>query len=340
MDTFAKAAQLINDKRQSRHLTLGIYPEIYSRLLGAPRFLLDENAIHAAVELSLGRPKVLVEALAHLRVPYDAMWVEWPESGRAKLRATFPLIATPDYINPSRPLPERVGFLIETEPGGRKGQVTWAWNSGKIHNDTPETLFFSDVGLVSPYFDLDADIAQAESRIQGFLRANLWRLWDGHPVQQEALLRLWRTAEHLPTEWGARIIQQHCRSKEEITERLGLAFSDVYGEYIMVWSTLLLLTSSRKIVDYRPVDRSKLNKVRLKRREAPLLDHTEVVMHVGERQVGNRPRAPLGYTRKSPRVHMVSRYLARRGDKHWVVEPYWRGQGDIVERHVKVKGDG
>jgi hypothetical protein len=51
-----------------------------------------------------------------------------------------------------------------------------------------------------------------------------------------------------------------------------------------------------------------------------------------------RPVQPLGYLRKSPRVHLVSSYLARRGDKHWIVEPYWRGSGDVIHRQTHVRG--
>ena len=101
---------------------------------------------------------------------------------------------------------------------------------------------------------------------------------------------------------------------------------------------MLLLTSSRKAVDYRPVDRSKLNRVRSKKHEALLFDHTEVTLHINQQELAGKPGMPLSYQRKSPRIHIVSRYLNRRGDKHWIVEPFLRGQGEWPQRHVHVKG--
>ena len=155
-------------------------------------------------------------------------------------------------------------------------------------------------------------------------------------MQQEALLRLWRTAVHRPTPWGEMVLTTSDFGKD-LNERIAHALKDVYGEWIMVITILLLLTASRQIVDYKPVDRSKLNKMRRKRQEPLLMDHTAVTMHLGERHLQGQHRGPLGYTRKSPRIHLVSRYLVTHGDRHTIVEPYWRGRGDIVERHVRVK---
>jgi hypothetical protein len=114
------------------------------------------------------------------------------------------------------------------------------------------------------------------------------------------------------------------------------ALADVYGEFIMIWACLLLLTASRPVVAYTTVDLGRLNKARAKRHELPLCDHTRVSMRLGDRH--QRPGVPLGHARKSPRIHLVGRYLARRGDKHWICEPYWRGEGTNVTRHVRVKG--
>lgn len=112
--------------------------------------------------------------------------------------------------------------------------------------------------------------------------------------------------------------------------------SDIYGEYIGIWAILLLLTASRPTVEYKQVSQTKINKARIKKRAAPLFDHIEVTMNISHRAVTQRQGQPLGHVRKSPRIHVVSSYLARRGDKHWLVNSYVRGSGDAVERHIKV----
>ena len=313
---------------------LGIYAELMERMKNAPRFLLDRSVTQTMVELSLGRPKVLREAMEFVRVPYPRMWIEWEETHREKIRQTFN--TRPD--DPGRPLPERLGFLIECEEGGRRGTVTWAWTSPPWEGIDSRELQVPNIGPVSAYFDLDAHYDQGKRREQSFLNGNLAKTWAGNQTQLEALWSIWETAIHRPSEWGKRYLDVFASDPDELQHRIDLCFADVYGEYIGVWATLMILTSSRKATDYREINRAKINKARAKRREVPLLDHTEVVMHVsGHDNANGRPRIPLGHTRKSPRVHMVSRYLARRGDKHWLVEPYLRGSGDAVERHVHVQ---
>lgn len=325
MDAIQATAAMTRENKNADHPTLRVFPEMASRLAGVPRFLLDENAVAAAVEISLGRPKILLEALAHCRVPYSAMWVEWPESGREKLRRDFTCEITPD-----RPLPTRVGFLIETETGGRRGHATWVWSApGDIGS------FIPNIAPIEPYFDLDEHFVQPVEKVEGFKAANLAAYWADNPVQQQALLDFWCTARHKPSPWGMNYLATTAMLGD-VEERIAYAMADVYGEYIMIWSIMFMLTASRPAVSCRDVSRAKINKVRARKREVPLLDHTEVVMHVNRQPTAMR-RAPLGHARKSPRVHLVSRYLARRGDKFWVTEPYWRGSGEAIHRVVNVK---
>ena len=158
-------------------------------------------------------------------------------------------------------------------------------------------------------------------------------LWQDSPVQLRALFDIWRTCEHRPSRWG----QHHIAALGGGDLVRALCYSDVVGEYIMLWAFLLLLTSSRKTIDLRPVDRAKLNKARAKKREVLLLDHTLVTMHVDPYLRQAQTRQPLGYQRKSPRVHLVSSYLARRGNRHWIVQPYMRGSGDTIHRVTQVR---
>jgi hypothetical protein len=307
------------------------------RLVGAPRFLFDAAATRTAVELTLGRPKVLLEAIEHVRIPYPKLWVEWEEAGRARLRDEFD--PNPRLTNTDRPLPERVGFFLECDAEtGRKGTVTWAW-SGR-GGGRPEEAIIPNIAPISPTFDLDRRFPQAADRLEAFQGNNLCRLWADHPVQVDALKEIWRTAYHAPSEWGLHYLA-HPRweyAGRPLPEVLAHCYADVYGEYIMVWATLMLLTASRPIVDYRRVDLARFNKARRKRGRPPRLDHTLVTLHLQDRAKQPVIRGALGFTRKSPRVHMVSSYLGRRGDKHWIVVPYWRGEGETIARRTQVKG--
>lgn len=299
---------------------LGVFTDLERRMRLCPRFLLDEHVVRSAIELSLGRPTVFREAMRHIRLPYERLWCEWPEVYRERLRQDF-LDYTPD---PLKPVPDRLGFLIEGS--GRKGTVTWLWQN-------PPLSGLPNPPNVSPFdvqFDLDACIPQEFGLLEGLKNATLGQLWKDNPVQLEALCDIWRTSRHVPSAWGRQWLNHWGKDKE------GFFLSDVYGELIGVYAILLLLTASCPTVEYKQVSQAKINKARIKKRVAPLFDHVEVTMHLNHRAVMSTSRGSLERARRSPRLHIVSGYLARRGDKHWLVSPYQRGSGDAIERHIKV----
>jgi hypothetical protein len=301
------------------------YVGLAERLKGAPRFILDPTATRTMVELNLGRPLVTREAIEHVRVPYTKMWVEWDDGDRERLREKF---GKPLSYAELRPMPGRVGFLLEVDRGGRAGTATWAWTS------PGENEYCPNIGAVQPYFDLDQHFELPPDRIEGLFKGNLAALWRDNPVQLEALFDIWRTAEHLPSPWG----QAYFRALGNDPLAISLSYADTVGEYIAIWAIVLMLTASRPVLDATPVDLARLNKQRAKRHDPPLLDHTRLSLRLTPQEQRPVMRGELGYGRKSPRVHLVSRYLARRGDRHWLVEPYWRGRGETISRHVQVKG--
>jgi len=294
-----------------------VFIDLERRMRLCPRFLLDEHVVRSAIELSLGRPSVFREAMRHIRLPYERFWVEWREAHREHLRRQD---YTPD---PLKPVPDRIGFLIEGK--GRKGNITWLWQNPPL----PDVPNPPNISPFDVQFDLDACIPQ-ESLLEGLRNATLGQLWRDSPVQLEALCDIWRTSRHAPSAWG-RLWLSHFDKK---MERFFL--SDIYGELIGVYAVLLLLTASRPTVEYKPVDQSKINKARAKKRVPLLFGYSEVTMHTKYKVVQQRQGKPLNHARKSPRIHLVKSYLARRGDKHWLVESYVRGSGDTIERHIKV----
>jgi hypothetical protein len=298
--------------------------DLAERLHGAPRFILDPTATRTMVELNLGRPKVTFDALEHIRVPYSKMWVEWDDGDRAALRNKFDRPLTHAEL---RPMPGRVGFLLEAEKGGRAGTATWAWT-------TPQSEDYPNIGAVQPYFDLDQHFSMPPERVEALLKGNLAELWLDNPVQLKALFDIWSTAVHRPSPWG----EVYFRALGNNPLAVSLSYADTVGEYIAIWAIVLMLTTSRPVVDLKPVDLSRLNKQRAKRREPALLDHTRVALRLTPQEHRPIMRGEAGFGRKSPRVHLVSRYLAHRGDKHWLVEPYFRGKGKTISRHVHVKG--
>jgi len=323
MDDVAATAAVVASgavRDGERSPSLGIFVDLDRRMRLCPRFLLDEHVVRSAIELSLGRPSVFREAMRHIHLPYERLWVEWEEKHRERLRQDVQ-----DYTpDPLKPVPDRIGFLIEGS--GRRGNITWAWQN-------PPLKAMPNPPNVSPFdvqFDLDAQIPQEFGLLEGLKNATLGELWRDSPVQLEALCDILRTARHVPSAWGQRWLNHYGKGAERFF------LSDIYGELIGVYAILLLLTASRPTVEYKQVSQVKINKTRTKKRTAPLFDHVQVTMHLNHRVVASASRGPLGRTRRSPRLHIVSGYLARRGDKHWLISPYQRGRGDAIERHIKV----
>jgi hypothetical protein len=334
MDTVAGAAAIVAGSRL-RDPVMMCYQNITDALKGAPRFLFDSKATRTVVELNLGRPKIIVEAMQNLRVPYTRMWVEWDDADRQKLRDRF--IFGEGQYDELRPMPGRVGFLLEADESGRRGTVTWAWTTprgpGLPEDGTAEK--FPNVGAIETFFDLDHAFPMHPDRLEGLLAGNLAQVWKDNPVQLQALIDIWKHTEFHPSSWGERFLKMH--PNPELM--LALAYSDVVGEWIMAVCILLLLTASRPVVEHKAVDQSKINKHRRKKGEVPLYDHTVVSLHLSTPPAAAAAaKGPLGHARKPPRIHLVSSYLARRGDKHWITPSYIRGSGEPVSRHVHVKG--
>lgn len=322
MDMVSQCA--IRLKAMRRTDPLQGYADMADRLPGTPRFILDSNACRTAVELNLGRPKITLQAMSHLTIPYPRMWVEWDDSDRQKLRDRFD---EPLTFAELRPMPGKVGYLLETD-NGRRGRVSWAWTTPSGSPDIP------NVGAMETHFDLDRIFPMQPAQVESLLEGNLAKLWLDNPVQLEALLNIWSTCTHEPTHWA----EDFWRCLPDPALGRALSHADVAGEYMMVWAVVLLLTASRPVVDLTEIDLSRLNKQRSKRGTPPLLDHTRVSLYLQPQEHRPIVHSPLGYMRKSPRVHMVSSYLARRGTKHWITQPYFRGSGRTIHRVTTVRG--
>jgi hypothetical protein len=329
MDTINQAAERIRAASLvPTTQMMAAYADLGTRLQGTPRFLLDARACQMAVELNMGRPKVLREAMRYARVPYRRMWIEWNDADRQELRDRF---SDEMEFAELRPMPGRIGVLLEADEAGRRGTATWVWTS-------PSSIAsgFPNVGCIEPHFDLDQTFPlDAESR-EGLGKAKLCQFWMDNPIQLEAFFDIWQTCEHKLAAWGPQYLTQF--SDPQLA--YALSRSDVVGEYIMLWCILLMLTASRAVVRHEAVDMGKVNKHRAKKHEVPLLDHTRVTLNLAPHV--ERPVMRSSYQHKSPRIHMVSSFLTtrhtREGTRHMIIQPYWRGQGEVIHRQVHVRG--
>src|SRR5688572_8313347 len=221
MDAVLKTCSLFGEAAR-KELTIQGYLALAGKLQGTPRYLLDSAACRTAVEISLGRPKIIREAMTHIHIPYSRLWVEWDDTDRQQLREK--LGQAREYTE-MRPMPGRVGFLLEVEEG-RRGSATWAWS-------TPGGTDIPNIGPVRPHFDLD-QIFSFEQHTAGFLKGNLARFWEDSPVQLEALFDIWRTSRHTPDAWASAFWSKMADPRLAAS----LSYSDVVGEYIMILAVM------------------------------------------------------------------------------------------------------
>jgi len=325
MDAITESARQVlvnvhNNQRVSQPI-LQSYVDLAEKLKDCPRFIFDAPATRVLSEITLSRPKVIADTLQTLRIPYPMMWLEWEEAHREELRTRLnPFTSQKD--KDTRPIPLRLGCLIESD--GRAGQISWAW----IHKPKGEISSTPNLAPLSAYFDLDRNDCSPPEK--AFL--TLGGPWKDSSVQMAALNNIWRSVKHEPNEWGRKTVVGLSKQVLELLQ------ADVIGEWISALSALILITSVRTIRQ-ETSDLSRLNKARAKRGARLLLDHTTVHLYIDPSIKANvQRRQPLGYVRKSPRVHLVGSYLNHRGDKHWIVFPFLRGQGERITRHVHLHG--
>lgn len=262
-----------------------------------------------------------LKALTLTRLPFARTWFEWPGG-----------IGGPGTIQDetrTRPVPRRMGALVETDESLRRGSIDFCWvqdDMGGINlcplrvtfdwNEEPQPV--EDAGLTG----IRADIAA------GFVD-RLRHATDRDSIRRSSdaalLLDNERFGVVLSPYWRRCIARLILRQQfSAITAMLESAMRDITGEADILRSVIMCLNSRNMTrASYQPAP-ERLNKQRARKGRAPLLDTTTIRIKLSP---GLAARVGNGGERNASKAHVVrGHFKIRRSGVYWW-SPFLRGEG-------------
>jgi hypothetical protein len=283
------------------------------------RYVLSDNLTRLCADLAYSRGAGTVACADLLRVPAEALWVEWCNEpwNNALQQYGFPLIpGGTQWVG-------RRGAWIRASRDGRAGLVRTFWSAGGA-----DVLASS----VEAYFDFDT--AEGEEpepldRAAGFAG----RVHDSRRSRADDILDRcfrFRYEQSWSEYYGSAALSSE-RSFALWRHAVGTIAIDV-----PMLLTFFLLLATRNGLPQSAQSRAQLNRRRLRCGKAPLLDHIAVHAPLLP-QYRDRPAEPPLSTRSSPRLHHVRGHLVRRGSQIFWRLPHLRGSpryGTVHSRTV------
>ncbi|MBV8782714.1 MAG: hypothetical protein JOZ67_00850 [Gammaproteobacteria bacterium] len=282
------------------------------------RYVLRDDLTQLCADLAYSKGANSLACADLLHAPAESLWVEWcNESWRqALLRYGFPLrAAAAQWVG-------RRGAWIRASRDGRRGLVRTFWNvtSGDVL-----------AGSVEAYFDFDTPqgedpepFVDAADHGQG--------IYDSERSGDDILERCFRF--RYERSWA-----DYYRGAGLAAEASAALWRHALGTIAMDVPMLLaffLLLAARNGVPQQPQSLEALNRRRIQRGKAPLLDHIVVSAPIVQGYRHDRADQPHAL-RSSPRLHHVRGHLVRRGSQIFWRVPHLRGSarsGSVRTRTV------
>jgi len=282
------------------------------------RYVLTDDLTRLCADLAYSKGAGTVACADLLHVPAETLWVEWcNEPWKCALqRYGFPLVpAGTQWVG-------RRGAWIRAASDGRRGLVRTFWSTSAT-----DVLASS----VEAYFDFDTAPGDEPEAIDG-RRGFQGRVYDGERSADDVLGRCFRFRyeQSWSEYYGAAGLTR------EVSFALWRHAVGTIAMDIPMLLTFFLLLATRSGLPQRAQTFAQLNRRRLRKGRAPLLDHIEVhAPLLPEYREGARGEAHGA--RVSPRLHHVRGHLVRRGSQIFWRIPHLRGsarQGVVRSRTV------
>ncbi len=315
-------------------------------LPSAPRFILANDVTEALITSSIDYPEALTGCIDAIRIPWRCAWFEWDDDFA---RDTWRRAHVRQRVQDDNFMPKRVGFIVETDESGRRGEISVLWPvpesdgkggltsnyDGMVMSNLPTIHFDLDrqdldaramvgaasleraTGIPIPVIGFNNDLEPGRARYLDRIRATMMMDWSNSGVAK------------LITHLG------HYNPVEFVSN----AVADIWSEYCMLVPAAAMM-NARQAVRTATVDRARLNKARVKSGRSPLLDHLVVSMNVSPEERAERRRVAAGGAAGPRATHWVRGHLVHRGGTIFWRRPHIRiGVGDApVGRTVRVHG--
>lgn len=282
------------------------YLEFKERLVGAPRFVLERDAVHLIQNLSeTTTPKRFLDALGICRLPYPKMWVEFAFADRTEwlLEAKKAGLYNPDWKDEPA-APQRMGYFLEAISDDAI-RITLLWT----HVD--DILNFCYLGLEIEIGEhgvkIDSLSAIPDSKTVRPKNKRSWAgKWSGKADEEAAADELSRRIRFVVPPYlvpSIGVIQE--TMGEATLDRLAQsAVYDTAAEWRWCLSLLALL-NSRNVVELGEEHTfEKLNRRRVQKGQMPLMSHRPVRISLSKVQT-NRMKSDGVGTSAEMRAHMV-----------------------------------
>jgi hypothetical protein len=286
------------------------------------RFVIADDLTRASGELAFADGDRLASCLDLLRIPAPLLWVEWSDAVHQQVIHDCGVVAQPDPAAPGR----RAGLLLRATPNGRSGIARTFWSAS-----TPDGECEAQMSPLEAFIDLD-------DRFESAMDADAMLRGQYASVTHEGDAAVAELLERVRFRFDQRWLQYYAAAAPDLAARESLArasLAAVAQDIPLMFAFFLLLNASgatRRI----PVARGILNRKRLERARAPLLDHVEVHSSLPAFCAGQARDATDG-SRRSPRLHHVRGHLVRREDRVFWRTSHLRGstlQGIVRSRTV------
>ena len=275
------------------------------------RFVIADDLTQASAELAFADGDRLAGCLDLLRIPASSLWVEWSDAIHQQVICDCGSVAHRDPDACGR----QVGVLMQATPGGRSGMARTFWS---VSNQAGECE--AQISPVETHINLDDRFAPAIDA-SGMLRGNFASVTDYRDAGVADLLH--RVRFRFDERWR-KYYEVAARDSEAIDQVITKSLAAVAHDIPLLLAFFLLL-NAKGATRPQPIHRHNLNRKRLLRDRAPLLDHIEVHASLPSHEgAENAPESGLG-SRHSPRLHHVRGHLVRREDRVFWRMPHLRG---------------
>ncbi len=282
------------------------------------RYVLCDDLTRCATQLAFAEGDRMSSCLDLVRVPAQSLWIEWAEFPRRETLRSIPSLQVKSEGAASR----RGGALIVAVPGGRSGHIRTFWSSA------------SELAYVSPMvitFDLDRSPSRCAPPGSALWLAETTLSLPGEPAIEELLGHLrFSLDESWAAYYGSRCHTEELRETVRSGNLSGCAF-----DAPMLIAFLLLLTA-RDLLPRQRICHDRLNRIRRRQGQSPLLEHIELSAPLDRAPV-SAATAGGESTRLSPRLHHVRGHIVRRGTSVYWRSPHLRGSarlGQVRSRTV------
>lgn len=288
------------------------------------RFVIADDLTRASAELAFADGDRLAGCLDLLRIPAPRIWVEWSDAIHQQVICECGTVA---QIHPNA-FGRQVGVLLQASACGRSGMARTFWSVSGAAGECG-----AQMSPVETYINLDDRFAPAADG-SGMLRGEYASLAQTHNSGVGDLLE--RVRFRFDDRW-LNYYQEAARDADSREDVIRKSLAAVAHDIPLLLAFFLLL-NAKGATRPVPVQRGVLNRKRLARDRAPLLDHIEVHASLPGHPGAEQDIAANGFgSRRSPRLHHVRGHLVRREDRVFWRMPHLRGsalQGVVRSRTV------